>query len=260
MGEVINIGVQTLDEAEQQEILESIKRIETINTQVTKGCMELGWEGAKIQSLAEKGSWGVAGFKDQHDFRIAKGIGRANWYRHVGVATHFFGCIGKQVYLAMKMENAERLSVEKSHVRFDPQILSDAGSMSVKEFGDMLTNLVAHEEGKPVRQHFVEIRLRLQKEQRDRIEENMKAWCEQNGIDDNGDSFAYALELLSADAAQGPGLAAFLMSAIPTMTKAARETEDVLDLKALLIDFLMDINNRVHLCYGEMDDQTEDVA
>ena len=88
----------------------------------------------------------------------------------------------------------------------------------------------------------------------------MKAWCEQNGIDDNGDSFAYALELLSADAAQGPGLAAFLMSAIPTMTKAARETDDVIDLRCLLVDFLMEINNRVHLCYGEMDDQTEDVA
>ena len=260
MGEVINIGVQTLDEAEQQEILDSIKRIETINTQVTKGCMELGWEGAKIQSLSEKGSWGVAGFKDQHDFRITKGIGRANWYRHVGVAMKFYGHIDKVMYLAMKMENAERLGIEKSNVRFDPQHLTDAASMSTKEFGDKLTNLVAHAEGKPVKVQYAEIRMRLEKQQCDFIQNGIKSWCEQNGIDLGEDGLGYGMQLLVAEVAERHTLVGFLLEAIPKLTQAAKDANDVTDLRALIVDFVMEMGNQVHICCGEMDDQTEDVA
>ena len=260
MGEVINIGVQTLDEAEQQEILDSIKRIETINTQVTKGCMELGWEGAKIQSLAEKGSWGVAGFKDQHDFRITKGIGRANWYRHVGVAMRFYGHIDKATYLAMKMENAERLTIERSEIRFDAKYLADAANMSTKEFGDMLTNLVAHLDGKPVKKRYAEIRLRLEEQQRDFIENGIKGWCATHGIDLTEDGLGYGMQLMVSELAERPTLVGFLLESIPKLTEAARKADDLTDLRALIVDFVIEMNNQVHICCGEMSDETEDVA
>jgi hypothetical protein len=260
MGELIQLGVQILDDQEQQEILDSIKRIETINKQVTKGCMELGWEGAAIQSKAEKGSWGVAGFKDQHDFRVTKGIGRANWYRHVGVAMQFIGHIGKATYLAMKMENAERLSVEKEYIRFDPKHLGDAAVMSVKEFGDLLTNLVAHEEGKSAKKKYAEIRLRMEEQQRDFIESGIKSWGAEHGIDVNEDGIGYALQCIIADVSERPTLVGFLLESIPKLAEAARQANDLTDLRALIVDFVMEMNNQVHICCGEMSDETEDVA
>lgn len=256
--EVVQIS-QTiaLNEAEQEEIRSIGRLIDSVWGMASKATKELGWLGAQIESKAERGAWVVLGCKDQHDFRIARGISRSNWYRHVGIALKFVGRIEKELYTAMTLENAERLAVENSEIRYDEQLIRDAASMSIREFADKLATLGAHAEGKSKRQRYAEMRLRLEETTRDYIENGVRGWCQENGIELRAeDGIAYGLQLMVAELADGPTLVGYLLEAVPRIAKAARTSEDVVELRDMLVDFLVEINNRVNLRYGDSEDLT----
>ena len=114
-----------LDEQQQQEVLECSRRIRVEKIALRKASMAIGRDGAFIENLADRGSWTLLGYRDQHDFRTAEGIGRSNWYRVVAVAKQFL-VVDREVYMAMTMENAERLSIEPDEIRLNPDNLQRA--------------------------------------------------------------------------------------------------------------------------------------
>ena len=239
-----------LDEDLKAEILECKKRIEHDKVPLRKLAMCIGRDGAFIESLAERGSWQFLGYKDQHDFRIAQGICRSNWYRHVGVASHFLK-VDRPYYLAMTMENAERLAVEPEEVRFDPDKLAKAATMTARTFDDLLTQEGAHREGKPRHERWVQVRYRMKEEQRRVIENALTAWKEEHGIADD----AYALELLAVEYMDRPTLVGFLLRSRQELTEKIRSVEDVAQLKLLLADYLIEMGGVLESCCGAVEEE-----
>lgn len=240
-----------LDEQQRQEVLECGKRIRTEKIALRKSSMSIGRDGAFIENLADRGSWQVLGCKNQHEYRIAEGIGRSNWYRVVAVAKKFLD-VDRDVYMAMSMENAERLSVEPDDVRLDQGNLQAAASMTAEEFDDHLTTTTAHNEGKPKQEKWVQIHIHLREEQRKVIQEALQNWKGQHGIQDD----AYAWELLCIEYADRPTLAGFILDSIPRLTGAVHDAADVDALKVSILEYLHEMAEIVHVCCGE----TEEVA
>ena len=244
------ISTIALDESEKAEVLACDQRIAGNVLPLRKVSMEIGRDGAYIESLAEKGSYQLLGYKHQHEYRIAKGIGRSNWYRVVGVAKLFLE-IDRDIYTAMSLENAERLSVEPPPVRFNPDNLRDAAEMTATEFDDHMTTLGAHREGKPKNERWVEVKWRMRAEQRKVIETALKAWKEEHGIEDD----AFALETLVMEYADRPTLAGFILQSIPRLTGTLRDATEIGTLKQAVMEHLQEMANIVRVCCGEIEEE-----
>jgi hypothetical protein len=244
------VPAQTLDENMKAAVLECTTRIRANKIMLRKAAMAIGYDGAVIESLAERGSWQFLGYHDQHDFRVSEGIGRSNWYRVVGVARLFLE-VDRDVYIAMSMENAERLSVESPEIRLDPENLRRAAEMTAREFDDLMTTEGAHREGRPKSERWVEMKWRMQIRQREVIEAALKTWKEEHGLDDD----AFALEMLVMEYADRPTLVSFILESIPRLTGAIRETTEIETLKEELTAYLQEMSDIVRVCCGETQEE-----
>ena len=243
-----------LDEMQKEEVLASSRRIRTDNVALRKASMAIGRDGAFIESLADKGSWQVLGYRHQHEFRIAEGLGRSNWYRVVAIASQFLE-VDRDTYMAMSLENAERLSIEPRSVRLDPENLQRAATMTAKEFSDLMTTEGAHRDGKPKHEKWVEIKWKMRAAQREAIERDLAAWAMEHGIEYNSESGYYALELMLAEYRERPTLAGFILESIPRLTSTIRSTTDIGELKSQLADYLEEMSNIVKVCCGEVQEE-----
>ena len=251
MSNVVEIVPQiTLDEQERAEIIACDIRIQTNTVPLRKAAMEIGRDGAYIESRAEKGSWQLLGFKHQHEYRIAKGIGKSNWYRVVAVARAFLA-IDRETYVSMSMENAERLSVESEDIRLNPDNIQKAADLSAEEFDDFITTVGAHKDGKPKRERWVQMHIRLRDQQRKVIQSALNTWKEEHGIQDD----AFALETLVMEYSERPTLTGFILESIPRLTETLRQTEEIDALKQAISVHLQEMANIVHVCCGEIEEE-----
>lgn len=239
----VEAPVQNLDSLKEQ-ILESDRCIRESWTKESKQSMLRGWSSAFIE---RKGGWELLGFKHQHAYRIAVGISYSNWYRTMAVAEKF-AKLERDTYLSMKLENAELLGRQEDAVRYSKENIEAAGTLSIAEFKERISPDV---EIKPdVEEHWSTLELKMRKGQRAAIEDGIKIFQEKHGFD----SPAYALEMMVADAKQGPMIAGFIQQAIPEITQTVRETADLEDLRLAILDFIQELGD-ISLQY--CDDETD---
>lgn len=244
------VPAQTLDESMRTAVLECSTRIRANKIMLRKAAMAIGYDGALIDKLADRGSWQFLGYRHQHEFRISEGIGRSNWYRVVGVAKLFLE-VERDVYIAMSMENAERLSVESPDVRLDPENLRRAAEMTAREFDNLMTTEGAHREGRPKSERWVEVKWRMRDAQRKVIEAALKAWKEEHGIEDD----AFALETLVMEYSDRPTLTGFILESIPRLTDTVRDATEINSLKQAVTEYLQEMAEIVHICCGETEEE-----
>ena len=239
-------GTGTLRDAELREaVLESDRCIRRTWINVRKQSMEIGWEAAFLE---RHNAWQFLGFKHQHAYRIAVGIGRSNWYRLMAIAQKFPE-LSKEQFLAMSIENAERLGLEPKEVRYDPELLLKAATRQARDFKDELTTLGAHREGRPLHEHWVTMEWRLREEQRAAIERGLGEWQQEHGIDDEG----YALELLIAEYRERPTLVGFINESIYRLKREVEEAEDLGRLRGSCLLLARDMGEILKVCCGEQD-------
>jgi hypothetical protein len=239
----------SLTEQQKEEVLACGSRIRTDKVTLRKAAMSIGRDGAYVDSLAEKGSWHLLGCKDQHEFRIKEGLGKSNWYRVVAVASQFLA-VDRETYMAMSMENAERLSVESEAVRFDVENLRQAADMTAREFDDYLTTKVAHRDGKPKNERWVEVKWRMRDQQRKVIQTALAAWKEEHGIEDD----VFALETLVVEYSERATLAGFILASIPRLTGTVRDATDFEVLKQELTTYVQEMADLFKTCCGEIEE------
>ena len=248
MAEVIEI--QILDETTKERVLESGRRLRTNAGPLRKVSMEVGWDGAFIQSLADKGSWAVFECGDQHDFRRSIGIGRSNWYRLTAIAENFLS-IDRDVYLAMTIENAELLGKQEPAIRLDPVNLKKAAELTYREFKDELVTAKAHREGRPPRERWTTFEMPMKEEQFKVITQRLAGWKEEHEIDND----AYALELLIVEYSERPTLAGFILDSIHSLTKHVRENQDPDELRGLIGDHVKAMYDILGQCCGDVEEE-----
>lgn len=239
--------IQSLDPELRNQVVARYNRLRQRATSLRKLTMEVGWDAAFIE---RNNGWEVLGFKHQHDCRITLGLGRSNWYRVIAVAQKFVE-LDEEKFFAMSMENAERLGMEPVEVRYDPENVLAAATMTASKFNDKLTIAGAHREGKPVNEHWVEIKWRIREEQRAMIEQGLEEWQREHGIEDQG----YALELLIAEYRDRPTLVGFILESIPRLTDAINCTDEIGKLKGDLAEYLQEMAGVVRLCCGETEEE-----
>lgn len=239
-----------LDEAQREEVLACGRRIRTEKIALRKSSMAIGRDGAFIENLADRGSWEVFGCRNQHEFRIAEGIGRSNWYRVIGIGLKFLE-VDRESYIAMSLENAERLAAEPPEVRHDKDNLQKAAEMTAEAFDDYMTTLGAHREGRPKREQWVQVKWRMRAEQRKVIQSALETWKQEHGIEDD----AFALETLVMEYSDRPTLTGFILESIPRLTGTVRETNDIETLKASLVEYVQEMANIVRVCCGEVEEE-----
>lgn len=238
--------VHVLDEKQRAQVLESGRVLSETGVTLRNVSKLTAWHGAFIEHWAEKGSWGVLGFKDQHDFRIAKGFSRSNWYRLVAIGLRFQK-LDRDTYLAMSTENAERLGLEGESVRYDPENLRAAAEMKAADFGDYLVTKGAHAEGVSKAEKWAEMRWKMRDAQKKVIEEGLKGWMEEHEIDDE----VYALELLVAEYRDRPTFVGFILDEMPKLTEAIKTTDDPTELKLLMVSHIQRMGEIMNKCAGE---------
>jgi hypothetical protein len=244
------VPAHALDESLQAVVLGCAGRIRNNKVTLRKAAMAIGYDGAVIDSLAERGSWTFLGFHNQHDFRIAEGIGRSNWYRVVGVASKFL-TIDREVYVAMSMENAERLSIEPPEIRLDPTVLQLAAEMTAEKFDDEMTTRGAHRDGRPKREHWVQVKWLMRVEQRKVIELALASWKEEHGIEDD----VFALETMLAEIHSRPTLVGFLLQSRSDLVEQIKTSDDLAQLKLYVANYVIGIQKQIDLCCGETEEE-----
>jgi len=248
MSEVMENSVQIPDAELKEKIVASDRSIRRAWTSVTKMSMVIGWEGAFIE---RNNGWETLGFKHQHEYRIAVGIGRSNWYRVLGIADRFQK-LDKEIFLSMLMENADRLSRQPEEVRYDPKIIEAAATMSMREFADTLVTQEEHRNGKPIDEEWVDVVWRMKAEQRAVIEKGIQEWRQEHGIDND----AYALELMISEFRERPTLVGFILESIHKLTATARDTKEYDELRERLVDHIKEMGEILTTCVGEGDDES----
>ena len=258
MGSVVSMLGETVSNLDtlKEQILASDQCIRETWPRVRKMSMLIGWEAAFIQ---RNEGWTLLGFEDQHSYRQALQISRSTWYKHIALAEKFVE-LDKESFVAMSIENAQRLSVEPPDVRYDPANVEKAATKLAREFRDELTNEGAHREGKPVVEKWVEMHWRMKEARRDWIEKSLEKWCEENGINETYcrehgiDENGYALEMLLAEATSKPTLVGFMIESIPKLTAAVRETTDITELKLLFASHIQGMGDVITKCCGEIEE------
>ena len=238
--------VHVLDEKQRAQVLESGRVLVESNTTLRNISKQIAWHGAFIEHLSEQGSWGVLGFANQHEFRIAKGFSRSNWYRLVAIGLKFQK-LDRDTYLAMSTENAERLGIEKEDVRYDAENLRAAAEMKATEFADYLVTKGAHAEGKSKSEKWAEMSFKMRAEQKKVIQEGLKGWMEEHEITDE----VYALELLVAEYRDRPTFVGFILEEVPRLTAAIKDIDDATELNLLVVSHLQRMGNIMNHCAGE---------
>ena len=243
--------VESMDDRLKAQALESDRCIRRESKRLSKASMEIGWEGA---FLRRNNAWPLLGHEHENSYRAAVGIGRSTWYDVVKIAS-YFPQLDKETYLAMSLENARRLGMEPEAVRYDPKILQKATTQPAQEFKDELTTEGAHREGKPLSEHWKAMEWRFRQEQYEVIEQGLKDWQHEHGIDDLG----YALELMIAECRERPTLVGFMTESIPRLTREVMtvhsgEDVELSDLRALRETFavhLKEMGEILRICCGE---------
>lgn len=234
-----------LDEKLQSEVRACAARIKTEKVALRRAAMAIGHDGAFIESLADRGSWQVLGYKHQHDFRMSEGIGRSNWYRVLGIAKHFLK-IDREMYCTMSVDNAERLSLEPEAVRLNPENIRRAAEMKAKDFDELMTSEGAEREGIPERERWRDLRFRLRDAQYKAIEEGLKSWMDEHDIANEG----YGLELLIAEYRDRPTLTGFLLDSMSKLTAVIKDSSDLGELKILLANYVLEVGHLIESCCG----------
>jgi hypothetical protein len=188
----------------------------------------------------------VLGFANQHEFRIAKGFSRSNWYRLIAIGLKFQK-LDRDSYLAMSTENAERLGIEKEDVRLDAENLRAAAEMKATDFADYLVTKGAHEAGVSKLEKWAEMSWKMRAEQKKVIQEGLKGWMEENELTDE----VYALELLVAEYRDRPTFVGFVLEEVPKLTEAIKSTDDATELKLLMVSHIQRMGNIMNKCAGE---------
>lgn len=242
MAEVVHV----LDEKERAQVLECGRRLTGNGVTLRNISKDIAWDGAYIEHLAPKGSWGVLGFADQHAFRIARGYSRSNWYRLISIGLRFQK-LDRQSYLTMSTENAERLALEKEHVRYDPENIRAAAEMKASDFGDYLVTKGAHAEGISKLEKWAEMSFKMRAEQKRVIQEGLKEWMQENELTDE----VYALELLVAEYRDRSTFVGFILEEVPKLTEAIKTTDDATELKLLMASHIQRMGDIMNKCAGE---------
>jgi hypothetical protein len=242
MTEVVHI----LDEKQRALVLESGRVLVESNVTLRNVSKLIAWHGGFIEHLADQGSWGVLGFTNQHEFRIAKGFSRSNWYRLVAVGARFQK-LDRDSYLAMSTENAERLGLEKENVRYDSENVRAAADMKASDFADYLVTKIAHAEGKPKQEKWAEMSWKMRDAQKKVIQEGLKGWMAELELTDE----VYALELLVAEYRDRPTFVGFVLEEVPKLTEAIKTTDDATELKLLMVSHIQRMGDIMNHCVGE---------
>ena len=212
----------------------------------SKHSMEIGWEGAFLRTT---NAWQVLGFASEKSYRASTGIGRSTWYKMVGLAERFQHLI-KEQFISMSIENAEQLAVAPMETRKDLAIVGSAATMTTRDFEGELVLETARQENKAVGEVYVTMKWRVKEAQREVIEQGLKDWQAEHGIDDKG----YAIELMIAEFHDRPTLVGFLTESIPRLTQAVTSAETFDDLKRLqelLAIHIHDMGEILTICCGD---------
>jgi len=240
--------VHVLDEKQRALVLESGRVLVESNVTLRNVSKLIAWHGGFIEHLADQGAWGVLGFANQHEFRIAKGFSRSNWYRLVAIGLRFqkLDC---DSYLAMSTENAERLGLEREDVRLDPENLRAAAEMKTSDFADYLVTKGAHAEGKSKSEKWAEWNFKLRAEQKKVMQDGLRGWMVEHELEDE----TFALELLIAEYRDRPAMTTFMLDAKDKLTQAIKETSDLSSLKLTVANHVLEMGHIIEVCCGEVD-------
>lgn len=100
------------------------------NVLVSKNSLRIGFHA---YILKEKNLWGMLGYRDEHEARIAASVGESTWYSTIRLAEQFAGA-DESLFTSMKLTNAKELAELPESKREDKQWLTWAAEDSIVKF------------------------------------------------------------------------------------------------------------------------------
>jgi uncharacterized protein YeaC (DUF1315 family) len=187
--------------------------------------MEIGWYG---RLLKVKNLWPFLGYTTEVDdsgneiqvpyteksYRIAIRIGRSTWYKMVALAESFKDLTAEQ-FMEMQIENAEALSECNEEVRYNPEMVKKAATLSEKDFAHELLVDQAHREKRPVEEMPDTLKIFLTHGQKKAVMQGLREWQEEHGMQNEGE----AIEMLLAEYRGRISLVKYLSESITMLRK-----------------------------------------
>ena len=225
-----------------------IREAWAVCTKLSKRSMEIGWEGC---FLKKHDLWPVLGFASESDYRVAAGVARSTWYQNVGLAEKF-PRLTKEQFLSMTIENAKTLATVEGDTRYDAELLENAASLKQDDFEESLTAEKVLRSDRAAKEAYSTLQWRVSRTQRKVIQNGLEEWQKEHHIDDPG----YALELLVVEYAERATLVGFIQESIGRFDAAVKEAKterDLVTLRGLFQDHLLEMKECLRLCCGEPD-------
>lgn len=104
--------------------------IKEAGTLVSRSSMTIGWHAYRLKS---DGAFGVLGFSDENEARIAAGVGESTWYANIRLAEQFKELPEKR-FVSMKQANAKALADLPESERLSTTWIRMAETMKIEEF------------------------------------------------------------------------------------------------------------------------------
>ena len=178
--------------------------------------MRIGWHAAYLK---EHNLFGILGFKNEHECRIAAGVGESTWYAMIRLAEAYKG-LDEEQFVSMKQVNAKALADLPESKRLSREWIRDAGSMSQEDFQEKVDEAM---EGKARASDGKErgkvIKISVPASRKEVIETGLKEFAESVGIPAN--DTGRAMELLVVEATGQKSL----IEAIANATQMIREAK-----------------------------------
>ena len=171
--------------------------------------MEIGWNA---YLLKRDNQFGLLGFADEEEARLASGVGQSTWYANIRLAGNFHGLTEEQ-FLSMKQANAKALSDLPESLRFSREWVRRAGSERIELFQEAVDE-VMEGKAKPSdgKERGVTLKVSVPKSRKKVIEDGVKAYAEKVGMS-AGDP-GKVLEVLLVEQQGAPSLIAAITNSI----------------------------------------------
>ena len=179
--------------------------------------MRIGYHAYRLKA---ENLFGVLGFADENEARVAAGVGESTWYANIRLAEQFKDLPEKR-FVAMKQANAKALADLPESKRMSTEWVRMAETMKCDEFAARVdTEMEGKARPSDGRERSTSMKLDMPASRKAVIEEKVKEFAESHGVD-AGDT-GHIFELMCVETTDGVTLVGAITNALQQI-KAAKE-------------------------------------